>query len=63
MVPSLRKAHRRIWIILAVLLPVFYVAAILVIPNEAKQEILYQDAGPEQIPQKEMEDSNQKQHR
>ena len=44
MVPSLRKTHRRIWIALAILLPVLYIASILIIPEEAKQEILYQDA-------------------
>ena len=60
MVPSLRKAHRRIWIILAILLPILYIAAILVIPDEVEQEILYQDLDPNQIQQQKQQDSNQK---
>ena len=42
MVPSLRKTHRWVWIILAILLPILYVAAIYVIPEEVKQETIYQ---------------------
>ena len=60
MVLSLRKAHRRIWIALAVILPILFLVAILVIPDEAKQETLYQDAYPDKTLQKEAEDSNQK---
>ena len=40
MVPSLRKKHRLIWIILAVLLPVLFVAAVLVIPQPVYQDKL-----------------------
>jgi hypothetical protein len=58
--PSLRKTHRRIWIVFAVLLPVLFVVAILVIPDEAEQEVLYQDVDPTQILQKKPEDSSQK---
>ena len=57
MVPSLRKTHRRIWILLAVVLPVLYIAAILVIPDEVTQEKLYQDETLEQTPQENMEES------
>ncbi len=61
--PSLRKIHRRIWIAFAVILPVLFVAAVLVIPDEVKQEILYQNVESGQIQQKEVEDSIQKQLR
>lgn len=40
MVPTLRKKHRIIWLILAVLLPVLFVAAVLVIPQPVYQEEL-----------------------
>lgn len=42
MVPSFRKTHRRVWIILAILLPILYVAAIYMIPKEVTQETIYQ---------------------
>lgn len=58
--PSLRKTHRRIWIVLAVLLPILFIAAIMVIPDEVEQEVLYQDADPAEIQLKGPEDSSQK---
>ena len=63
MVPSLRKTHRRIWILLAILLPILYVAAIVVIPDEVEQEVLYQDSDSTQIEQQKSQDSNQKQQK
>lgn len=42
MVPSLRTKHRLIWIILAVLLPALFVAAVLVIPQQVYQDELPQ---------------------
>ena len=58
--PSLRKTHRRIWIILAIILPIIFVLAIMVIPKDAEQEVLYQDVDPIQLEQTKSEDSNQK---
>ena len=58
--PSLRKTHRRIWIVLAILLPVLFVVAILVLPKDVEQDTLYQDADPAQIQQIESKDSNKK---
>ena len=59
---SLRKAHRRIWLFLALLLPILFVAAILILPKDAEQNILYQDADPEQIKHLESKDSNKNRH-
>ena len=42
MVPALRKRHRRIWLVLAVIMPLLFVAAVLVIPRPAYQNELYQ---------------------
>ncbi len=43
MTPDLRKRHRLIWIVLAVILPVLFVLAVLVIPKQpAVQDTLYQ---------------------
>jgi len=49
--PSFRKTHRRIWIVLAILLPILFVAAITVIPKEIEQKVLYQDVEPTEIQQ------------
>lgn len=38
MTPALRRAHYRIWLALAVLLPLGWVAAILAIPGDIQQE-------------------------
>lgn len=40
---SLRKTHRRIWIILAILLPIIFVAAIMFLPKEVEQDVLCKD--------------------
>ena len=40
--PTLRKRHRIIWIIIAVVLPLLFITAIMVIPKKVKQEKLYQ---------------------
>lgn len=42
MVPALRKRHRRIWLVLAVIMPLLFVATMLVIPRPAYQDELYQ---------------------
>jgi len=42
MTPSLRKRHRVIWLILALLLPLLFGLAIWSIPKDAVQEKLYQ---------------------
>ncbi len=38
MTPALRRAHRRIWYALAVLLPLGWLAAVLAIPQDVRQE-------------------------
>jgi hypothetical protein len=58
--PSLRKTHRRIWIVLTILLPILFVAVILVLPKDVEQDTLYQDTDPAQIQQLESKDSNKK---
>ena len=40
--PTLRKRHRLIWLILAIALPLLFVAALMVIPKKVNQEKLYQ---------------------
>ena len=42
MIPSLRNRHRLIWIGLSLLLPLLFVAAVLVIPQTAYQDLLPQ---------------------
>ena len=42
MTPSLRKRHRIIWMLLAIVLPLLFLAAVLSIPEKATQEKLYQ---------------------
>ncbi len=54
---SLRKTHRRIWIVFAVILPVLFIAAVIAIPKGINQEVLYQDVDPVQLQQKDSEDS------
>lgn len=41
MTPALRKYHRTIWMILAIVLPLLFIAAILSIPEKVTQEELY----------------------
>ena len=41
MTPTLRKRHRIFWMILAIVLPILFLAAILSIPDEVTQEELY----------------------
>lgn len=38
MTPALRRAHRRIWYALAILLPLGWLAAVLAIPGDLRQE-------------------------
>ena len=49
MIPTLRKRHRQIWLILAIILPLLFVAAVLVIPRPVYQEQLYQKAKKETL--------------
>ena len=58
--PSLRKTHRRIWIVLAILLPILFITAMMAIPDEVEQEVLYQDVDPNEIQLKKSEGSSQK---
>ena len=39
---AFRKRHRRIWIILAIVLPILFVLAVLAIPEKTIQNKLYQ---------------------
>jgi flagellar basal body-associated protein FliL len=47
MIPTLRKRHRQIWLVLAIILPLLFVAAVLVIPRPVYQEKLYQQPAKE----------------
>ncbi len=47
MILTLRKRHRQIWLILAIILPLLFVAAVLVIPRPVYQEKLYQNTEKE----------------
>ncbi len=51
MSPSLRKRHRLIWWVLALLLPLLFIGAILVIPKPAHQDTLYQAPNTTQTPE------------
>ena len=51
MTPSLRKRHLLIWLVLAILMPVLFVAAILVSPEPAYQEELYQEPADQAVNQ------------
>lgn len=42
MIYSLRKRHRTIWYILAILLPILFALAIWLVPNQLYQDKLYQ---------------------
>ncbi|MDX1907065.1 MAG: hypothetical protein SF053_08530 [Bacteroidia bacterium] len=44
MTPSLRKRHRYIWLVWAILLPILVVIAWLTIPTPAYQDTLYPSA-------------------
>lgn len=50
MTPSLRRAHRRIWLALAIVLPVVFIAAVASIP-ETQIAITQADDQPEALPQ------------
>ena len=41
MTPALRKRHRIFWMILAIVLPLLFLAAVLSIPETVTQEELY----------------------
>ena len=41
MQPALRKRHKIIWIILAIVLPILFITAILNIPKKITQEKLF----------------------
>ena len=56
---TLRKRHRQIWIALAILLASLFVAAIMVIPQEVDQDILYQDTESIEIQESQSKDTNQ----
>ena len=56
---TLRKRHRQIWIALAILLAILFVAAIMVIPQEVDQDILYQDTESIEIQESQSKDTNQ----
>ena len=56
---TLRKRHRQIWIALAILLTILFVAAIMVIPQEVDQDILYQDTESIEIQESQSKDTNQ----
>lgn len=43
MTPTLRKRHFQIWLTLAVIMPILFVLAVLVIPQPVYQDTLYQD--------------------
>ena len=49
MSPKLRKRHRLVWTILAILLPVLFLLAIWSIPQPVVQETLYQSPSTETI--------------
>lgn len=38
MKPSLRKRHRNMWLILAILMPVLFLLSVLVIPEKAVEK-------------------------
>ena len=59
---TLRKRHRQIWIALAILLAILFVAAIMVIPQEVDQDILYQDTESIEIQESQSKDTNQKEN-
>lgn len=44
--PSLRQKHKMIWLIWAIVIPLLFIAAIMVIPKKVKQEKLYQAPVP-----------------
>ncbi len=44
---SLRKRHRQMWLVLGIILPLLFVAAVLVIPRPVYQEKLYQPPAKE----------------
>ena len=44
MIPSLRKRHRRVWLVLAIAMPLLFVAAVMVVPQPVYQDKLYQPA-------------------
>ena len=44
MTPTQRKRHRQIWLALCILLPLGFVAAVLVLPQPVAQDNLYQPA-------------------
>lgn len=44
MTPSLRKRHRFIWIILAIVLPILFGLAIRGIPQPVHQKVLFQQS-------------------
>ncbi len=51
MKPSLRKRHRIIWLLLAVVIPVLFVLAILYLPERVYQEQLFQETTDSVDPQ------------
>ena len=46
MIPAQRKRHFWTWLIMAILLPILFFLALSVLPKNAYQEKLYQEASP-----------------